>query len=204
MFKSFKKDYMMSNLYTMEEVTDCFADVNTNIIIYCLGDDGKIQFSDWVALFDSIYHKKIDSPWCSEGHIFTVCSENLGKLVIMVDDLKTKSHTQNMIQKKRKHIVVDWQQLLLDAFDKLKTLDLVGLSNIEKIEMGTKDRPLVPKEYRDCPLYAVPSKLTMAKEKIQKSQKKVSKLELKAEQEALDPKIKDIQIVYYSILGSSW
>ena len=46
--------------------------------------------------------------------------------------------------------------------------------------MGTKYRPLVPKEYHDYPLYAVPSELTLAKEKLQKSQKKASKLELKA------------------------
>ena len=52
-----------------------------------------------------------------------------GKLVIHVDDLKTKSHTQDMIRKKRKHIVVDQEGLLADAFAQLKQLYPVGLSN---------------------------------------------------------------------------
>ena len=58
--------------------------------------------------------------------------------------------------------------------------------------MGTKYRPLVPMKYHDYPLYALPSETTLAKEKMQKSQKKQNKLELKAKQEALDPKLEEV------------
>ena len=73
----------------MDQLTDCFACVNKNISVYYSSDDKKIQFFDYVAFLDNVYHNKIDSPWCSEGCIFPVTSENPGKLVIMADDLTT-------------------------------------------------------------------------------------------------------------------
>ena len=54
---------------------DCFANVNISTTVYCSADNAPIKFSDWVALLNSLYHEKIDCPWCSAGHIFTVCSE---------------------------------------------------------------------------------------------------------------------------------
>ena len=134
MFNTLKKDYRMSNLYTMEEITDSFANVNTNITVYYSDDNRTIEFSDWVALLNTLYHKKIDSPWCSAGHVFTVCHDNPGKLVIHTDNLKTKSHTQDMIRRKRKHTLVDRKRLIAKAVAQLKRLDHVGLTNIKKLK----------------------------------------------------------------------
>ena len=58
--------------------------------------------------------------------------------------------------------------------------------------MGTKYCPLIPQNYRNYLLYAIPLEATMQKEKLQKSQKKASKLELKTKQEAVDLKLEDV------------
>lgn len=195
MFNTLKKEYRRRNLYTMGQVTDSMAYVSDDITIICTNDEDnseRLVFYDYVAFLDSIYPEKIDSPWCSTGHIFTVSSDDPGKLKIMVDDLGTKSFTQDMIRNKRKHDAIDRKRLLRDSFLSMKPLDPVGLSNIKQIEMGTKYRPLIPEKYRNYPLYAIPSEATMQKEKIRKSQKKASKLELKTKQEAVDCKLKDV------------
>ena len=53
-------------------------------------------------------------------------------------------------------------------------------------------RPLIPVEYRNDPLYAVPANLMMKKEKLQKSEKKMSMKQLKGRQKALESKLEDV------------
>ena len=102
-------------MYTISHITDCFAHT-TNISVRCSTEYEPVVFKDFVAFCDTIYPEKIKSPWCSVGHIFTVSSENPGKLFITTDNLKTKSYVQNMIPNKRKHNAIDRQAFIREEF----------------------------------------------------------------------------------------
>ena len=100
-----------------------------------------------------------------------------------------------MIPKKRKHNIIDLKALLQAEFARLKNLILLVCPISRKLKWAlntVSSSSSFRIVQRLSILYSLSTNLTIEKEKIQKAQKNVSKLQLKAKQKALDPKLEDI------------
>ena len=171
MFMLLKQYFHHKNLYTMQQLNNNLNQ-NDGVEAVLINAD---HFFNFDAMLDKFY-KRPEGGSVNRSHLFRMSHDKPG-----IIELKDSTDSEVRVQDLTKGSMEKGERIsaLKKALKEVAKITRPGIKPIKQIELATKWRPLVPKEYQDdvCPIPPAELVEKYKKDKGNANQKKTSEIQ---------------------------